>query len=154
MTTRRLAAALVALGACATASDVSDRSAALERRLDPARRAYCPPEALANAMVEVAFARAASARGDGLDAASHLDRAEDLAALVETTRCAPTAPEPVPPTTPTAPAAPPDLDQDGIPDANDPDDDGDGANDTIDQCPTAAEDQDGVEDIDGCPEPN
>lgn len=146
-------APLVALAfacACASAGDVATRGRALEARLDPVARNYCPPEPLARGLAEVGFARAASARGDALAAASHLSRAEAYAAEAEATPCGPTRADPTPEIVPAPP--PPDLDADGVPDASDPDDDGDGINDTIDQCPTAPEDPDGVEDIDGCPE--
>jgi uncharacterized repeat protein (TIGR01451 family) len=54
---------------------------------------------------------------------------------------APAAPAATPTPTPAAPAAPADTDGDGIVD-------------TADQCPTKAEDKDGFEDADGCPDPD
>ena len=139
---------VVALGACASASDVARRGKALEARLDPVRRSYCPPEALARGLAEVAFAHSASERGDALAAAQHLSRAEVYADEADAAPCrADAGSEPGPVVEPL-----PDLDHDGIPDVRDPDRDGDGINDTIDQCPTAPEDIDGVDDIDGCPE--
>jgi len=142
---------LMTLGACASASDVADSGQALEARLDPARRGYCPPEALARGLAEVAFARAASERGDAIAANAHLGRAERWADVADATPCRPAVVEPPRPPV-DKPPAPPDLDGDGVPDLRDDDDDGDGINDVIDQCPAAAEDADGVEDIDGCPE--
>lgn len=143
-------------GGCASSRDVARDGKALEARLDPSRRGYCPPDVLARGLAEVGFARAATERGDGLAAASHLSRAEAFADLADRAPCArgnlaPDGPA-VPPVPDVPRLAPPDLDGDGIPDASDPDDDGDGFNDTIDQCPTAAEDFDGFEDIDGCPD--
>ncbi len=144
------------LPACASARDVAQDGKALEARLAPERRGYCPPEALARGLAEIGFARTASERGDGLAAASHLSRAEAYADEADRASCV-RGPAPIDTpglVVPKPQPAAPDLDQDGIPDALDPDDDGDGANDSIDQCPTAAEDVDGFEDIDGCPDPD
>ena len=137
----------LSLGACASASDVARRGKALEARLDPVRRSYCPPEPLARGLAEVAFARSASERGDALEANQHLARAEDYARAADAATCRGSATEPVIVISHVS-----DLDGDGIPDAADLDDDGDGINDTIDQCPTEPEDIDGVDDIDGCPD--
>ncbi|MFO0750280.1 MAG: hypothetical protein U1F43_32115 [Myxococcota bacterium] len=162
MTRARARVAVVlalALGACASAGDVDRRGKALEARLDPVRKDHCPPEPLARGMAEIAFARSAAERGDPIAAKAHLDQAEVWAAAAEeaqATSCGapPAEPPPVKPEPPVdAPPAPPDLDQDGVPDASDADDDGDGISDVVDQCPRAAEDLDGYEDIDGCPEP-
>jgi hypothetical protein len=157
--------------ACATASDVERRGQAVLDATDPEQNAFCPPEHLAVARAEVAFARAAAERGEALAAATHLAQAERRAAAVkaEHATCGATAtPLPVPQPVPLA-----DDDDDGVPNATDrclteredrdgyldedgcpdPDDDGDGLSDVIDKCPREPEDEDGYEDLDGCPEP-
>lgn len=159
-----LAAALV-LAACASRSDVERRGRLVLERTDPERLDYCPPEILARARAAVAFARAAAARGEALEAARHLDVAERAAREVEDSpECRRPVPEVLPPAGDTdddgvidsrdrCPDAAEDLDgfvdEDGCPDV---DDDGDGLSDVIDKCPREAEDLDGFEDLDGCPE--
>ena len=78
--------------------------------------------------------------GDGLGDACDTDRDGDSIAN-DTDNC-PDAPN----------AGQEDLDTDGIGDACDADSDGDGINDLVDACPSSAEDLDGNQDADGCPE--
>lgn len=167
----RLLLCVIALSlACASATDVERRGRAVLAATDPERHRYCPAEALALARAEVAFARAAAERGEPLEAARHLERAEGFRDEVEQTaascRHEPAAPPP-------RPESVRDDDDDGVPNhldrclteredrdgfldedgCPDPDDDGDGLSDAIDKCPRDPEDPDGYEDLDGCPEP-
>ncbi|MCB9734535.1 MAG: hypothetical protein H6745_18270 [Deltaproteobacteria bacterium] len=166
----------LALAGCATSGVVADRGAALEAQLaaSEAPAMACAPKGLALARAELAFARDASDRGDGVGASTHLDAAERYGAEALATSAGATCAAAKAPSPPAAAATgAPDGDGDGVPDAldqclteredmdgwvdqdgcPDPDNDGDGINDQIDQCPDEAEDLDGWEDIDGCPEP-
>ncbi len=109
----RVLATLIALamGACASVSDVRERAAALTPRIDPATRGangYCPPRELAFAAAELAFAQAAADRADPGAAARHLCAAQywTRAAQAKTSACAVIAP--IPPE-PAEPAEPSDL---------------------------------------------
>ena len=100
--------------ACASASDVRERSAALAPTLDPTARGangHCPARELAFAAAELAFAQAAADRADPGAAARHLCAAEWWAsnARAKTRACvavAPPPPEPPEPPDATSPTAP------------------------------------------------
>ncbi len=135
--------ALVWLLAASAAGCVSGASLRLESetmttRLDAARQggAYrCAPKELARTETQLDFLLIEIDQGNSVRAIEHRDRAKaSLDELLERLKACPPekAPEPPPP---------PPSDRDG-----------DGILDEADKCPDAAEDKDGYEDEDGCPE--
>ena len=126
--------ALLAMGACAGAA-LERRAAAVDRLVAQARDSgaqRCAPTELAMAESHVDFAKQELSEGDARRAREELRLAEVNAQ--EAVRKSPKdlcVPKPPPPP------------EDG---------DGDGITDDIDQCPRIAEDLDGFEDEDGCPD--
>ncbi|MEE2902023.1 MAG: OmpA family protein [Myxococcota bacterium] len=151
---------------CASGITLKRDSEALQSRITVVREAgayRCSPKELAVAETQTEFLNAELNRGDALRAERHRDTARAaMTKVVE--RAKECKPKPV-----KVAAIKPvvsDRDKDGVPDANDacpdipgpeiylgcPDRDGDGIADRLDSCPTEAEDFDGNEDQDGCPE--
>jgi outer membrane protein OmpA-like peptidoglycan-associated protein len=133
-----------ALAGCARASTLEGRVDGLRDILDQAERngAYrCSPRELALARANLRFAEAELAQGDAVRAEDHLALAEPNAraalTLSPAARCAPR--DVVVAERPEEPPPPGDRD-------------GDGYLDPDDRCPDEAEDFDGYEDGDGCPE--
>ncbi len=152
----------LALGACATGSEVTSETETLEAQVRSAKvpAYYCAPKDLALAEAHIDYARLESSYGDMVSAKHHLDQAHDhtqkVLAVKDKKGCCP------------------DRDGDGLCDAddkcpdepedfdNDQDDDGcpeydrdgDGIHDQQDRCPDQPEDKDGFLDEDGCPDPD
>ena len=129
---------------CAHAREVDRGIADVQHRLERVLSAgayYCAPRELALARAHLEFARADLERGHPSEAGDHLDQASlnarAAARLSPPDRCA-------------APGAA----VTEIPHTSGPDGDRDGISDDEDGCPTVAEDQDGFQDGDGCPEPD
>ena len=103
-----LGAALLT-SACASAADVTQRSAALAPAIDPAAHRHCPARELAFAAAELTFARLATERADAGAAQRHLSAAESWADLADAARAACDAATPAEPLVPGAvhPGAPP-----------------------------------------------
>ncbi|MCA9542821.1 MAG: OmpA family protein [Myxococcales bacterium] len=119
-------APLLALG-CAAGMGLRAQTESIAERLDTVQKpAYkCAERALAIARSHVDFARQELDEGDYFRAKEHVDLAADAAVQAEAVARRPECQE--------------DTDGDGIPDPSD-------------RCPDQAEDMDGFEDQDGCPE--
>ena len=140
-----VAASGFALAGCGSAAAVGAEVAAVQMRLERVLGdgAYdCAPRELALARAHLAFARSDRDRGELGPAREQLRLAGLNARAAERlsprTRCAPASgvAEPIP-----APVR-----------GTGPDRDGDGVSDDSDRCPGQAEDVDGFEDQEGCPE--
>jgi OOP family OmpA-OmpF porin len=136
-----LAAALVGLG-CGHAHSVDQGIDSVQHQLEQVLSSggyYCAPRELALARAHLEFARRKLAEGDSREADSHLKEASLNARAAERL-------------SPTARCAAPGTAVIEIPHTDGPDGDRDGVADAADACPTQAEDQDGYQDADGCPE--
>ena len=126
---RRLALllAITVLAACASTSEVDERGRDIQTLIDQKRAAcyVCAPAELAAAEAHLEIARYQSSLGNGIYANWHLERA------LEAIRAAWTLSN--------HERCAPDSDDDGLPD-------------TLDGCPSQAEDFDGDRDADGCPD--
>jgi OOP family OmpA-OmpF porin len=129
---------------CGHARAVDAGIADVQHRLERVLSAggyYCAPRELALARAHLEFARAGLEQGAATDADDHLKEASLNARAAErlspADRCA--APGNVAAVVEAAPAEGPDADGDGIVDS-------------ADACPRDAEDRDGYQDTDGCPE--
>ncbi|MDR0966532.1 MAG: OmpA family protein [Myxococcales bacterium] len=163
------------VGGCVSGSALRARGQVIQAEVDRARAndAYrCAPRELALAEAHLDFADGEYSEGNSLRAQEHMDIAEKNAreAVYLSRDCGPKKVF--------IAEAPPvlriehnDRDGDGIPDNEDAcpdvpglvenrgcpvitDTDGDGIPDDVDRCPTNAEDVDGFEDEDGCPDPD
>jgi OOP family OmpA-OmpF porin len=150
------ACALFALAGCTTGAALRREADTIQSQLDAAREAgayRCAPRELAQAESNLEFLREELGQGNAVRASEH--KGEASAALVGVLAKVKDCPPLVG-----------DRDGDGLPDPQDacptepgpaeqggcPDRDGDGLVDAQDACPDAAEDEDGVDDEDGCPE--
>ncbi len=174
-------AAALALAACATGGKLKADAEVVQGEIAKARRSgaqKCAPRDLAVAEANVHFAEEEIAYGHGTRAREHLDLAEGSVkrALDASRTCGPTQltigkKEPVDSKKRVVTIEKVDTDGDGIPDLEDAcpnapgpqetggcpiakDTDGDGIPDDIDRCPLDAEDFDGFQDEDGCPDPD
>jgi OOP family OmpA-OmpF porin len=153
---RLLATLALAAAGCTTGAALFREADSIQNQLDAAREAgayRCAPKALALAEAHLEFLKEELSQGNAVRAAEH--RAESSAALVTVMARVKTCPPLVG-----------DADGDGLLDDRDacvkvpgkpefmgcPDSDGDGLPDPRDRCPAVAEDADGVDDDDGCPE--
>lgn len=166
---RYLASVLLLLGsACVSGSKIRADSEVIQADIERARRngaLKCAPAELATAEAHLDFARGELSQGSSFRASEHIRTADTAVkqAIALSKDCAPKQvvvrekpeqpvkqPEPQQQTiiTQTQPAQPPpvvvrieetDTDGDGIPDRDDP-------------CPDRAEDKDGFQDEDGCPD--
>ncbi len=126
-----------ALAISCAGSELKERTATVDQQIVEARddgAIRCAPVELAMAESHDEFAKTELRQGHYYPARSELEIAEENAkAAIEKSpkeRC-------VPPSTPTI-----------------GDKDGDGIKDDVDECPTVAEDKDGFQDEDGCPDPD
>jgi outer membrane protein OmpA-like peptidoglycan-associated protein len=132
---RRLLSLVALLAGCSAL--VREQASDVSRLLDDARAGgakRCAPKALAVAEANAAFAEVDLEQGDGGRADAHLAIARRSArdAIAASGPCAPA---------PAAPPPPTDRDHDGVLDVDD-------------RCPDNAEDADGFQDGDGCPDPD
>ncbi len=176
-----LGAMLLALGACATGASLKLDAQTIETQLNSARQAgayRCVPVELASAEAHLEFLKSELVQGNAVRAGEHRDEAKRflVTVLERSNGCSPRDRDgdgiadgddrcPDVPGIPEL-AGCPDKDGDGVQDDEDacpatpglaalqgcPDKDGDGIADKQDKCPEKAEDFDGHEDEDGCPE--
>ncbi|MCP3057664.1 OmpA family protein [Myxococcus sp. K38C18041901] len=163
--TRPCLAALLSLflASCVSGSKIRADTQVLAADVERARRSgalRCAPVELATAEAHLDFAKGELSQGNSGRAASHVrladtavDRALELSkscgprqVLV---RERPEAPQATTPTTP-EPQKPPQV----VVRIEETDSDGDGVLDKDDPCPDQAEDKDGFQDEDGCPDPD
>jgi outer membrane protein OmpA-like peptidoglycan-associated protein len=133
----------LAFAGCAHAKEVDSGIVEVQHRLDRVLSAgayYCAPRELALARAHLEFARADLQQGNAREAGDHLAEASLNARAAErlspASRCAGATSTVVV----------------EAPRADGPDADSDGVADDTDACPRQAEDQDGYQDADGCPD--
>lgn len=161
-------AALVG-ASCTTSGKLRSDSASVRGEIEQAKKSgasHCAPGELAVAETNVEFADSEMVYGDPGRAADHLKVARTSIQAAESA-CAPRPEE----TQKKIIIEKTDRDGDGVPDVDDwcpdepgppenhgcpivKDSDGDGIPDDIDRCPLDAEDKDGFQDEDGCPDPD
>jgi OOP family OmpA-OmpF porin len=136
------AALLALLGGCAHAGEIDQAIDGVQRRLEQVLSTggyNCAPRELALARAHLEFARVELAQGNSGRADEHLQEAtlnaSAAALLSPAERC----------------ASPGTVVRD-IPHTEEPDGDHDGVPDATDTCPREAEDFDGYQDADGCPD--
>jgi outer membrane protein OmpA-like peptidoglycan-associated protein len=137
----RLLSALILVSGCASTATIRLEHVRGTTITARERGAYrCAPIALARAEAHADFARIELGAGELMRAEHDIDIAEIEArrALDGANSCAPIA---------VAPPAPPPVEAPR-------DSDGDGIDDAHDKCPHEAEDRDGWDDDDGCPDPD
>ena len=154
---------LLCAAGCVSGNKVRADTEVIQADIERARRsgAYrCAPEDLAIAEANLDFARGELSQGTSYRASEHMRAAEAAikSALEQSKTCAPSkvvvkdvtdAGTPPPPVEP--PSKPPPQ---VVVQIEEKDTDGDGIPDAEDACPDRAEDRDGFEDSDGCPEPD
>lgn len=148
---RRLVAvstSLLLAAGCAQALAIDADLVRVEHRLEQALSDgayFCAPRELAQARAHLDFARVDHEQGEPDAARDHLASAELNVRAAErlspATRCAPSKEEELEPSGVFARGDEPDADLDGVPDS-------------MDSCPASAEDPDGANDSDGCPDPD
>jgi outer membrane protein OmpA-like peptidoglycan-associated protein len=159
---------LLASSACVSGSKIRADSEVIQADAERARRngaLKCAPAELATAEAHLDFARGELSQGSSFRASEHI-RAADTAvkkALELSKACGPTRvvvrekPEQPKPDTTTTTKPPEVVKVDPPPTVvriEETDDDGDGVLSKDDPCPDRAEDKDGFQDEDGCPEPD
>ncbi|QSQ14214.1 OmpA family protein [Myxococcus landrumensis] len=165
MTRPSLAALLTFLLAagCVSGSKIRADTQVLAADVERARRSgalRCAPVELATAEAHLDFAKGELSQGNSGRAASHVRTADDAVdrALAMSKNCGPRQvmvrerPEPQQPQTPVATKETPQ--QQVVVRIEETDNDGDGVLDKDDPCPDQAEDKDGFQDQDGCPDPD
>jgi OmpA-OmpF porin, OOP family len=164
---RLLASALLLLcSACVSGSQAKARARILQDEVERIRRGAqtCAPVQLATAEAHLDFARGELSQGNSLRASEHIRVAElafkDAEELSTGRGCTQQVvirdrPEPPRPADPVQkPVEQPQQPQQVVIRIEETDSDGDGIMDKDDPCPDQAEDFDGFEDFDGCPEPD
>ncbi|MFP2910631.1 OmpA family protein, partial [Pyxidicoccus sp. 3LFB2] len=149
---------------CVSGSKIRADTEVLAADVERARRSgalRCAPVELATAEAHLDFARGELSQGNSGRANSHVRTADTAVdrALELSKNCAPRQvlvrdrPEPQQPqqTQPTQPTKP---QEQVVVRIEETDNDGDGTLDKDDPCPDQAEDKDGFQDEDGCPEPD
>jgi len=167
---RRLIASslLLLCTACVSGNKVRASSEVIQADIERARRSgamRCAPVELATAEAHLDFARGELSQGTSYRASEHIRTSEAAIkqALDKSKNCAPARvtvkdkPDPVTPQNPQQPPTPTDptpkpSQQQVVVQIEERDSDGDGIFDKDDPCPDRAEDRDGFEDADGCPE--
>ncbi|MBF5042686.1 OmpA family protein [Aggregicoccus sp. 17bor-14] len=158
--TRRLPSALLLLlpllagPACVSGSKIRADAEVIQADTERARRAgalRCAPVELATAEANLEFARGELSQGSSHRASQHIRTADQAVkkALAAAKTCAP-APVPASVQPGNAQSSQPQQ----VVKIQETDSDGDGVPDKDDPCPSQAEDRDGFEDADGCPEPD
>ncbi|MBN1209296.1 MAG: OmpA family protein [Myxococcaceae bacterium] len=160
-------ALLLACSACVSGSKIRADSQVIKADVERARRnnaERCAPVELATAEAHLDFALGELSQGSSFRASEHI-RTADVAikkALELSRNCGPRhvvvretpeQPKPVEPTQPQQPVQQP-VQQQVVVRIEETDTDGDGILDKDDPCQGQAEDMDGFEDRDGCPEPD
>ncbi|XXF80231.1 OmpA family protein [Myxococcaceae bacterium GXIMD 01537] len=170
---RQLASALLLLStACVSGSKIRADSEVIQADVERARRngaLRCAPVELATAEANLDFARGELSQGSSFRASEHIRTADTAVkkALTLSKDCGPkqvvVREKPEQPTRPEQPTKPEQPTQPQVTVTQPPpqvvrieevDTDGDGVPDKDDPCPDRAEDRDGFQDEDGCPEPD
>ncbi|MCY1080364.1 OmpA family protein [Archangium lansingense] len=168
---RLIASSLLLLSAaCVSGNKVRAQSEVIQADIERAQRSgamRCAPTQLATAVAHLDFARGELSQGTSYRASEHIRTAESAIkeALERSKGCAPakvtvkdkpdgTPPPRQPTEQPTQVEITPKPPQQVVVQIEEKDSDGDGIFDKDDPCPDRAEDRDGFEDSDGCPEPD
>ena len=145
---------LLLASACVSGSKIRADAEVIQADTERARRAgalRCAPAELATAEANLEFARGELSQGSSHRASEHIRTADEAVkkAIALSRNCAP-ARTPVAQTDGGTAQQPSQV----VVKIEETDADGDGVPDKDDPCPAEAEDRDGFEDADGCPEPD